>query len=50
VSNLLQMGDLLKAVAGKAAHDTLMLGKMIQQKAEHDMKQFQDHPGQPKPT
>eukprot|EP00775_Hariotina_reticulata_P003278 gene3278-3555_t len=43
------MGDLLKAVADKAAHDTLLLGQMIKQKAEHDMKQFQDNQGQQKP-
>ncbi|WIA17379.1 hypothetical protein OEZ86_014427 [Tetradesmus obliquus] len=35
-------GDLLGAIAQKAQHDTLMLGKMIQQKAQHDMASMQD--------
>jgi hypothetical protein len=39
---LLQFGDLLGAIAQKAQHDTLMLGKMIQQKAAHDMASMQD--------
>lgn len=32
-----QLGDFMGALARKAAHDTQMLGQMIQQKAQHDM-------------
>lgn len=46
----LQLGDLMGAIARKAAHDTQMLGNMIAQKAQHDMNTLQEQKKPPAPA
>jgi hypothetical protein len=40
----------MAALAKKAAHDTQMLGAMIQQKAQHDINTLQQGQQKPKPA